>query len=159
MNRSTSGSENMSEATEILSDRIERKLALLGQLRDLGRRQAELIEAGDLTQLLKLLSAKQRLLAALQSLERELDPFRDEDPDARVWISPAHRQQCAKNAAACEEMLQSIVEQERHSENQMRLRRDEAAARLDGAHSVTAAHRAYAAEEFQASRRLDLTQG
>ena len=61
----------MREATEILGDRIEQKLALLGQLRDLGRRQTALIETGDLTQLLKLLSAKQRLLAALQALERE----------------------------------------------------------------------------------------
>jgi hypothetical protein len=149
----------MSQATEILSDRIEQKLALLGQLRDLGRRQAALIEAGDLTQLLKLLSAKQRLLAALQSVERELDPFRDEDPEKRVWMSPAHRQQCAQNAAACEELLCSIVEQERESEAQMKLRRDEAAARLDGAHSVAAAHRAYSAEEFPAAGCLDLTQG
>jgi hypothetical protein len=149
----------MSQATEILSDRIEQKLSLLGQLRDLGRRQAALIEAGDLTQLLKLLSAKQRLLVALQSVERELDPFRDENPERRVWMSPAHRQRCAQNAAACEALLCSIVEQERQSEAQMKLRRDAAAARLDGAHSVAAAQRAYAAEESPAAGCLDLTQG
>src|SRR5574339_123250 len=138
----------MPQATEILRDRIEQKLALLEQLRDLGRRQLALIEAGDLTQLLKLLSAKQRLLAALQTLERELDPFRSEDPEARVWTSPAHRQKCAQNAAACEELLRSIVEQERQSEAQMIVRLDDSAARLEGAHSVAAAHRAYSAEEF-----------
>jgi hypothetical protein len=149
----------MPQATEILSDRIEQKLALFEQLRDLGRRQLALIEAGDLTQLLKLLSAKQRLLSALVSLERELDPFRSEDPEARVWPSPAHRQKCAQNAATCEELLRSIVEQERQSEAQMRARRDEVAARLDGAHSVAAAHRAYTAEELPATARLDLTQG
>jgi hypothetical protein len=149
----------MPQATEILSDRIEQKLALLEQLRDLGRRQLALIEAGDLTRLLKLLSAKQRLLAALQSLERELDPFRSEDPEARVWTSPTHRQKCAQNAAACEELLRSIVEQERQSEAEMIVRRDEAAARLDGAHWVAAAHLAYSAEEFRTAARLDLTQG
>lgn len=149
----------MHQPTEILSDRIEQKLALFEQLRDLGRRQLALIEAGDLTQLLKLLSAKQRLLAALQSLERQLDPFRGEDPEARAWLSPAHRQKCALNAAACEELLRSIVEQERQSEAQMRVRRDEAAARLDGAQSLAAAHRAYSAERFPAAARLDLTQG
>jgi hypothetical protein len=151
----------MYQGTEFLSDRIEQKLALLGQLCDLGRRQVALIEAGDMAQLLKLLSAKQRLLAALQSLERELDPFRDEDPEARVWLSPAHRRKCAENTAACEELLRFIVEQERNSETRMRMRRDQAAARLDGAHSVAAAHRAYTAEEFPApaAARLDLTQG
>jgi hypothetical protein len=149
----------MPQATEILSERIEQKLALLVQLRDLGRRQAALIEEGDVTQLLKLLSAKQRLLGALQSLERELDPFRDDDPEARAWITSAHRQKCAENAAACEALLRSIVEQERQCEAQMKLRRDEAALRLDGAHSVAAAHRAYAADEFPAAGRLDLTQG
>jgi hypothetical protein len=149
----------MQEATEILGDRIEQKLALLGQLRDLGGRQTALIEGGDLTQLLKLLSAKQRLLAALQALERELDPFRGEDPLARVWASPEHRQKCAKNAAACEDLLRSIVEQERQSETRMKLRRDEAAARLDGAHSVAAAHLAYRAGEFPAAACLDITQG
>jgi hypothetical protein len=149
----------MSPSTEILSDRIDQKLALLEQLRDLGRRQAALIEAGDMTQLLKLLSAKQRLLQALHSLERDLDPFRGEDPQARVWSSPAHRKKCAENASACEELLRLIVEQERNCEEQMRLRRDEAAARLDEAHSVAAAHRAYAAEVTPAAVRLDLTQG
>jgi hypothetical protein len=149
----------MCQATEILNDRIEQKHALLVQLRDLGLRQNELIQAGDMTQLLKLLAAKQRLLAALVSLERELDPFRGEDPEARQWSSAEHRQRCAKNAAACEELLRSIVEQERKSEAHMKLRRDEAAARLHGAHSVSAAHQAYAAETIPASGQLDLTQG
>jgi len=149
----------MSQVTEFLSERIEQKLALLGQLRDLGQRQAGLIEIGDMTQLLKLLSAKQRLLAALQSLERELDPFRHEEPESRQWTSPAHRQRCAVNAAACEEMLRVIVDQERQSEAQMKLRRDEAAARLDGAGSVAAAHRAYVADQSPAATHLDLLQG
>ena len=149
----------MPETTEILSERIEQKLALLSQLRDLGFHQAALIRAGDMTQLLKLLSAKQRLLAALQALERQLDPFRDDDPEARVWASAAHRQRCAEAAAACEALLRSIVEQERESESQMMRRRDEAAARLHGAQSAAEVHHAYAAESFCAPSRLDLTQG
>ena len=42
-----------------------------------------------MTDLLKLLAAKQTVLDQLQQVERQLDPFRDEDPEARVWRSPA----------------------------------------------------------------------
>src|SRR4051812_15511589 len=102
----------MRHSTDILSERLEQKLELLSQLRDLGLHQAALIRAGDMTQLLKLLSAKQRLLAALQSLERALDPFRHEDPETRVWTSAAACQRSAQIAAECEELLRTIVEEE-----------------------------------------------
>lgn len=149
----------MPQATVLLTERMEQKLALLVQLRDLGLHQAALIGAGDMTQLLKLLAAKQRLLAALQSLERELDRFRSDDPEARVWTSLEHRRRCAETAAACEELLRTIVEQERQSESQMRLRREEAAVQLQGAHYVAEVHHAYLAEPLPASSQLDLTQG
>jgi hypothetical protein len=149
----------MPQATALLTERMEQKRALLGQLRDLGLHQAALIGAGDMTQLLKLLAAKQRLLAALQSLERELDRFRGDDPETRMWTSPEHRRRCADTAAACEELLRAIVEQERQSESQMRLRREEAAVQLQGAHSAAEVHHAYLAEPFPASSQLDLTQG
>jgi hypothetical protein len=149
----------MSQATELLAERMEQKLSLLLQLRDLGRHQSVLIDAGDFTQLLKLLSAKQRLIAALQTIERALDPFRGEDPDARIWASPARRQKCAEMADACEGQLRAIVEQERMSESQMAFRRDEAAARLEGAHSTAQVRHAYIAESLPTSNQLDLTQG
>ena len=56
--------------TDILVQLIRAKHACLTQLRDMGRRQIELIEAGDLTALLDLLSVKQRPLADLQRVEQ-----------------------------------------------------------------------------------------
>jgi hypothetical protein len=149
----------MSHATEVLAERMEQKLSLLMQLRDLGRRQSVLIDAGDLTQLLKLLSAKQRLLSALHTIERALDPFRSEDPEARIWASSAQRSRCAQAATECERLLRAIVEQERESETQMTLRRDEAAARLNGAHSTAEVRHAYVSQRLNTSSQLDLTQG
>ena len=146
-------------ATALLTERIEQKLALLLQLRDLGHHQSALIHAGDMTQLLKLLAAKQRLLAALQSVERALDRFRGDDPENRVWESPEHRRRCADAAATCEDLLRTIVEQERQSESQMQNRREEAAAQLQGAHYASEVHHAYLAEPHNASSHLDLTQG
>jgi hypothetical protein len=149
----------MQLATALLTERIEQKLTLLLQLRDLGLHQSALIHSGDMTQLLKLLAAKQRLLAALQSVERDLDRFRGDDPDTRVWASPEHRRRCAETAAACEELLRAIVEQERQSESQMQHRREEAAAQLQGAHYAAEAQHAYLAESSPVSSQLDLTQG
>jgi len=149
----------MPYSTDILTERMRQKLELLVQLRDLGLHQQVLIRSGDMTQLLKLLAAKQRLLSALQSLERGLDPFRDETPESRVWKSPAHRLRCAQMSSACEDLLRAIVEQERQSETQMTLRRDEAAARLEGAHFAAEVHRAYGQETPERPGQLDLTQG
>ncbi len=149
----------MPQTTELLAERMDQKLALLVQLRDLGLHQAALISAGDMNQLLKLLSAKQRLLAALQSVERQLDPFRNDDPEARIWPSAEHRRRCAVAANACEQLLGSIVAQERESESQMQRRRDEAAARLESAQFNAQVHHAYLGEPEQAPSQLDLTQG
>ena len=149
----------MQYPTDILTERMEQKLELLVQLRDLGLHQQALIRSGDMTQLLKLLAAKQRLLLALQSLERALDPFRDETPESRIWQSPAHRLRCAELASQCEALLRAIVEQERQSETQMTLRRDEAAARLEGAHFAREVHRAYGSDSLNRPGQLDLSQG
>lgn len=145
--------------TAILAERMEQKYELLVQLHDLGVRQLELVRSGDLTQLLKLLSAKQRLLAALQRVERAMDAFRHEPPESRRWESPAARQRCADTVARCELLLQTIVEQERTSEAEMIVRRDEAAARLEGMHHATHVHNAYTADLDYLPCQLDLTQG
>jgi hypothetical protein len=149
----------MQTPTEILSQRMQQKLELLGQLRELGLHQVALIDAGDMAQLLRLLAAKQRVLAALTSVERALDPFRGQDPEQRIWSSPDDRQRCAQMAADCEKLLAMIVERERHSQSQMSLRRDEVSARLDAARGTAEAQRAYANPPAYSANQLDLTQG
>ena len=56
---------SLSLATDVLAELVVKKHDLLVQLRDVGLRQIELIDGGDMTQLLKLLSSKQRLLNGL----------------------------------------------------------------------------------------------
>ena len=75
-------------STTRLADLIAKRRRCLEQLLELGRRQAELIAAGNMADLMRLLAAKQQLIAALQTLEKELAPFHDEDPDSRRWASP-----------------------------------------------------------------------
>jgi hypothetical protein len=142
--------------TDLLAELVGKKHDLLAQMRDLGRRQTELIEADDLGQLLKVLAAKQRLLAALQAVEQRLLPFRGQDPEGRQWRSAEDRRRCAQVAARTEVILGEIVQQEKQSEAELTLRRDEAAARLDTVHTAAHARGAYANQPLMASGQLDL---
>jgi hypothetical protein len=144
-------------STEILAELVEKKHDLLVQLRDVGLRQMELIDGGDMTQLLKLLSSKQRLLTALQDIERQLNPFRRENPDDRVWRNPADRQRCAEVAARSEALLAEVVAQEKRSETQLRAHRDRVAEELEGAHQAARAASAYGDNPWTHSRQLDLS--
>ena len=136
---------------------MTRRHACLAQLCELGRRQLELIAAGDLGTLLKVLSVKQRLLVNLQAIERELDPFRDQAPEARNWTSPADREHCAHLATECNQFLREIVQQEKQSERQLAEHRADAATRLQGTHSAARACSAYTADFTALSGQVDLS--
>ncbi len=146
----------MEYETDLLSDLIDRKLQCLVQLRDMGRRQFELVEEGSITSLLDLLSAKQEVLARMQSIERRLDPFRDQDPDARRWRSPQKRRSCAEQVKRCERLLAETLAQEKRSEQELIRRRDEAAHQLQGIQHAGQACGAYAAAAAFSAHQLDL---
>ncbi len=129
--------------TDLLAELIGKKLAILEQLRDLSRRQSDLITDGEIQRLLTLLSAKQTLLAELQKIQKRLEPFRQQNPDARTWRNPADRQRCRQVAERCETLLGEIMLVEKQSEAEMARRRDDAVARLQNTHSSAEATRAY----------------
>ena len=145
------------EDTDKLCDYMTRRHECLGQLCELGCRQLELIAVGDLGTLLKVLSVKQRLLVNLQSIERALDPHREESPETRCWRSPTQREHCAHLAAECNAYLRTIVTQEKQSEQELNQHRADAAARLQGAHTAAQACGAYAADVSTLSGHLDLS--
>ena len=134
--------ENFNE-TDILKDLIRVKRECLLQLRDVGRKQLALIDEGNMTSLMDVLAAKQRPLVTLQRIERALDPFRNQDPEQRDWRSAADRAQCAEQIKQCEILLAEIVSQEKCCEAALIRRRDETAARLQGAHLAGHARHAY----------------
>jgi hypothetical protein len=142
--------------TDLLAALIDRKRDCLGRMRDLGARQLELVRGGEITALLDVLAAKQRLIGQLQQIERALDPFRNQDADARPWRTPDARQRCAARLAECESLLAEIIRRERQGENELTLRRDEAARQLQGAHVAAQARGAYVAAMPQGTSHLDL---
>ena len=130
--------------TDNLAELIRKKHQILVQLREIGLRQQKLVDASATAELLKLLGAKQHLIGALQMVERSLRPFQAEDPEQRVWRSPADREACAQRAAECQTLLNEVMQLERAQEAEMSLRRDEAADRLKRASSAKQAVGAYA---------------
>lgn len=135
--------DRSASATEGLARLVAQKRRLLEQLLQTGQRQGELIEAGDITTLLRVLTAKQQLIAALRAVERGLDEFRHEDPEQRVWSSTAHRAACAADTTACRDLLAAVIELEKRHEQTIEQRRDGLAdqlRRVQGAHDAAAAY-------------------
>ena len=126
-----------------LAELIGRKHTCLGELREIGQRQLQLVRGGEMSSLLGVLAVKQRLIERLQSIERELDPFRTQSPESRCWRSEIHRQRCAKEVKLCEELFAEILRVEKQGETELVQRRDETAKRLDSAHRAGMTRGAY----------------
>ncbi|HUY91729.1 MAG TPA: hypothetical protein VMV10_23505 [Pirellulales bacterium] len=142
--------------TDRLAELAGRRHGCLQQLHVLSRRQLELIDQEDMTQLLGVLAAKQRLLGELQEVERGLDPFRGQNPAERRWRTPEARRRCADLIAQSEALFAEILQREKEGEEQMRRRRDQKAVRLQGARTATQARSAYAGDSARAGR-LDVS--
>ena len=143
--------------TDLLASLIDKKLVVLERLRQLSLRQPELIQEGDMTSLLTILGAKQTLLNELHALEREIDPFRAEDPDQRVWRSTDDRLRCRQASERCETLLQEVMLIEQQCESSLSKRRDDVADKLKEFHH--AAHATAAYVDFaphMATSQLDL---
>ena len=143
-------------STALLFRLVRARRACLAGLRDIGRRQLELAQQGNITALLDVLSAKHRPLTELQRIERALDPFRGQDPAERRWPSPDDRAACAGELAECETLLAEIVRQEKQCEEALLRQRDETGARLAQLRLAGQVRGAYAAEPPSAARQIDL---
>ena len=142
--------------TDTLAELIRRKRECLLRLREMGRKEFELIDKADMTALLDLLALKQRSLMRLQEIERALEPFRAQNADERTWRCEDDRQACAEQLRQCEVLLGEIINQEKLSENTLRRRRDEAATQLQGVHYAGVACKAYTSQPSDEASRLDL---
>lgn len=142
--------------TEQLAELIANKRKCLLELREMVSRQEHCIEQGEMSTLIKVLGAKQMLINRLGQLERAMDPFRAEDPEARVWRSPEERTACRKNSQECDAILGEILERERQCESTLQVRREETARQLQGSHESAMTRQAYAEARPRAMSQIDL---
>ena len=143
--------------TDLLAELVTRKRECLLKLRTMVGKQLELATDGSVTALLDILSSKQRVIIDLQNVEKELSPFRTQDPDQRQWRHPQAREQCARQLAECETLMGQVLLDEKKSEREMIRRRDETAVQLQGAHRAGRARGAYAAQSQSAARQIDVS--
>jgi transposase len=143
--------------SSLLANAIARKAQLLELLRKMGAAQLSLVGEGDMSRLMQVLASKDSLLQQLQMIEREIDPFRDEDPERRRWASPELRQACRRDADRCAALLAEIVALDKQSEAEMSLRRDATAAQLQGMYGSQEAQGAYIAAPASLSASFDLS--
>jgi hypothetical protein len=146
----------MNLPTDLLMQLVQARHACLVQLRDFGRRQMDLINQGNVTGLLDLLTMKQKPLNDIQRIEKALDPYRTQDPAKRPWPSAGERAACAQLVAECDAMLKEIVAQEKLCEETMVEKRDATAAELQRLRSAGQAHGAYMAPVRSDFSQVDL---
>lgn len=144
------------QQSEQLAELIERRHRYLTLMRDLGREQLALIDAGEMNRLLRVLAGKQRVMMELERVERELDPFRPQTAEERQWRNLETRDRCRRQIEESRALLGEIVAQEKDGEGQLQRRRDEAAERLAGAHFAHQAHSAYQSQSASTVSQLDL---
>lgn len=137
-----------------LAELIAQRHACLTQLHKLGVKQSELVASCEISSLLRLLSVKNQLIVALQSIEQQLAPFQSQNPETRQWSSPAARERCGRQIAECQVLLDQVMQMERDNEQKMTERRDLVANQLQAAQSATTARRAYQVHQRSASRPL-----
>ncbi|MGD9126228.1 MAG: hypothetical protein PVH19_02515 [Planctomycetia bacterium] len=144
--------------TDQLAELVTTKLKCLIELREMGVRQQKCIEDEKMSDLIKVLGAKQTLINRLGQIERAMDPFRTDDPESRVWRSPENRAECRKNVEECDAILAQILEGERQSESILRVRRDETAEKLQSSYASSVTRTAYAEAQPRATSQIDFTE-
>ena len=142
--------------TDRLQELVRRKHACVSQLFALGQQQCEVVDGGDVNDLLRILGAKQVLIGTLQEIEKLLEPYRHDDPESRSWRSPADRETCAQLVAQCDLLYRALLENERRSEQRLSARRDDAAARLYEVHAAHEVRGAYFPAPLENHGTLDL---
>lgn len=136
--------DNSDLSTPRLAQLVHQKSTLVIELHKLLSRQRSMIDDGQFD-LLALLAVKQRLLEALGIVDRQMDPFRTQEPDARNWASPQERQQCRDEADQCEALFREVKQLEAYCLTKMQDLHDKAKEQLQGVDSARRAAQAYEA--------------
>jgi hypothetical protein len=137
---------------------MDSKHDVLVRLHEVSRQQmSHIAEGRDIAHVLSLLAAKQTLLDELNTLERQLDPFRQQDPETRHWRTSGDRQRCAQVAGRCQSLMGEILENERRCEAEMQRRRDNTAEQLRAFSNAAEAQAAYAAPATLPAGHCDLS--
>lgn len=110
---------------------IERRWEILDHLLSISRLQMMAIEQGQMSELMRLLSEKQKPLNQLVELGGLLDVANADDPEQRCWDSNDIREQCRKQQEECEKMNLELLAIEAECESKLCQNREDLRRRLE----------------------------
>lgn len=91
-----------------LATLITSRHRIIEHLHLLVQRQLEVVRSGDVTRLLESLGRKQYLLFEIEQIERQLDPYRHEEPELRIWPNPQTRTETQETIEESKRLLAEI---------------------------------------------------
>lgn len=100
--------DGQSFSTERLAQLVHQKATLVRELHKLVSKQQQMIREQEVD-LIPLLAVKQRVLEALNDVDRTMDPFRQQDPEQRRWVSLEARAHCRDEAEQCEALFRQVL--------------------------------------------------
>ena len=138
---------------------IQQRWEILDQLLSISRLQMKAIEQGQMSELMRLLSEKQKPLNKLIKLGDQLGVASADDSDERLWDSNDIREQCRKQQDDCEKLNLELLAIEAECESKLSQNRDELRQRLERVDSGWQAVSGYADHEAHATSggSLDLS--
>lgn len=141
-----------------LSDLIEQRFETLDELLRLSRLQSEAIEAGRMTDLMRVLSQKQQPLSRLTEIAQLLRPAADDDPRLRVWTSESARIACRRQQEQCDQMHMELLAIEADCESRLKDNRETIQRDIEGLQASHQAAMRYAPDRTVATSggQLDL---
>ena len=142
-----------------LSELIHQRLSNLRELLDLSRRQMAAIEAGRMSELMRLLSDKQAPLSRLTSLAPQIRAAADDDPAARLWENEQARVSCRRQQEECEKTHLELLAIEAECETALQNSRHRIGQQIDRVDAGKRAATTYAHSPSGSNRggQLDLS--
>jgi flagellar biosynthesis/type III secretory pathway chaperone len=129
-------------ATQRLYDLIHEQRTILLELKHFAETQFQIVQENELGKLVSLLATKQQAIQRLQDVDRRLHPFRDQDPESRIWASVEQRDECRRLAKECPRLLADVMKLEQASEEILTRQREQVTQQVD--QSVARSHAATA---------------
>lgn len=109
---------------------VQQRWELLDRLLTISRLQITAIEQGQMSELMRLLSEKQKPLNQLIELGDQFGVASSDDSEERHWVSHDIREQCRKQQDDCEKMNLELLAMEAECESKLTQSRDELRQRL-----------------------------
>ncbi|MBN2712295.1 MAG: flagellar export chaperone FlgN [Planctomycetes bacterium] len=135
--------ENPAEAAPVLAELLEKQLAIYGSVLDLSRSQRQLIDSGDTSDLMQLLSEKQKLIAEIESVSAVIAPLQNACEGAGDSIPGEVRERIENALAGLRATLAEIVALEDEGQGSLNVQKQGAGGKLAHLQKGKMMHKAY----------------